>query len=155
MHVAAESVTEEATEEGEVIYARYELEKLSRADIKEIAVGLGLPPRKSSAAMIEEIMKAQGWQEGDTEQSGETELVTVTEDEDQTEVTEVEVLLNAPLGSGELVQALDQFPDRIHDVLDQFLTDLGKTIEGVIFNGTPEEPEQTQLQPTRRLSRAR
>ena len=148
-----EIVEEETTAtDAEVVYTRFELQKMSRNDIKEIAVGLGLPPRKSSAAMITEIMESQGW--SDDDEGAEEIVVTTSEEDEETSVTEVEVMFAGNPPPAELVQALDDFPGRIHDVLDQFLTDLGKTIEGVIFNAKPEEPEQAQLQPTRRLTRA-
>ena len=158
----AEEATEEPEEaaaaaaatDAEVVYSRSELAKMSRAEVREISVTLGLAPRKSSAAMVNEILESQGWPD---EGEGEEVVVAAVEDEEETTaVTEVEMVFAAP-SSTELVQALDQFPDRLYGVLDQFLTDLGKTIEGVIFNGTtPEEPEQAQLQqPTRRLTRTR
>ena len=103
---------------------------MSRADgIKEVAVALGLPPRKSSAAMIDEIMESQGWTEEEGEEVAEPVVVTQ-------EVEQEGALESTTTGSAELVETLERFPQRLHDVLDQFLTDLAKTIEGVIFNAT-------------------
>ena len=74
-----------------MVYARYDLEKLSRNEIKEISVRpLGsLPARKSSAAMIDPDHGscAQGWT-GDEEA---TEVVVTTPEDEETGVgTEVE-----------------------------------------------------------------
>ena len=137
-------VDENETAVAEVVHTRSDLEAMSRPEVREIAVRLGLPPRKATAAMIEEIMEAQGG----------------FEEQEEAELVEVDVLISAEpedvipqqmeITTGTLTQALEQFPVRLHDVLDQFLTDLGKTIEGLIFNATPEEPQQEPA-PTRRL----
>jgi hypothetical protein len=140
-------VADEADEEELPIYARSDLEKLSRAEVKDIAAKLGLPPRKSSAAMIDEIMEAQG-------EPGEAVATVI----DMEAVGVAEVITMSPgVNVGDLVQTLDAFPGRLHDVLDEFVTSLGKTIEGVVFNATPEKPMAVEepAQPRRRLTRAR
>lgn len=156
-----EAVEKEADEEEELpIYARSELEKMSRADVKEVALKLGLPPRKSSAAMIEEIMEAQG--DAEPEEAPETpeeapEVTVVAE------VVSVAVESAGPIAEDtrairELVEAVDRFPGRMHDVLDEFLTNLGKTVEGLVFNALPEQPmpvEEPEASRPRRLVRAR
>jgi hypothetical protein len=139
--------SEEPADDAEVL-TRAELTKMSWAEIKEIAASLGLPPRKSSAAMINEIM-------GPDEEAAEV-MVTPEEDEEPSQVTEVEMIFTNPKAS-ELVQILDQFPGRIHDVLDQFLTSLATTVEGLVFNGTPEEHIEKEehvekAKPARRLT---
>ena len=156
--VEAETTVDEGTAtDAEVVYARADLEKLSRADVKEIAVALGLPPRKSSAAMIEEIMEAQGGFEEEPEATAVTEVVL---EAGQILATATGELI-ADIGSAELADAIRAFPGQLHEVLDQFLTDLGKTVEGLIFNTTPaepvavEEPEEHQPAPRRHLARAR
>jgi hypothetical protein len=140
--VEPEAPEEGTTEEAEVLYTESQLMALNRAEVKEIAARLGLPPRRSSAAMIEEIMEAQNASE---EEGGEEQPAEVAAEP----VIEVDVVTG--IGSGELVEALDAFPGRLHEVLDEFLTNLAKTIEGIIFNATPEE----QAPPARRLTRAR
>lgn len=140
------------------IYARSDLEKLSRAAVKDIALALGLPPRKSSAAMIEEIMEAQG----------DAEPLEATETPETTQEVTVAVAVTEPAGAltddpraiRELVAALEVFPGRLHDVLDEFLTNAGKTIEGLVFNAKPEQPmaveeEQPSAPSRRRLVRGR
>jgi hypothetical protein len=140
-------------EEGEApaeAYAKSDLEKLSRDEVKSIAASLGLPPRRSSAAMIDEILEAQG---------GYSEAVA--------EVAEVveeigDIVAVAAEADASLVEALEMFPGRVADVFDNFLTQLGITLEGVIFNATPEEPmavEEPEPEPEkparRRLVRSR
>jgi hypothetical protein len=145
--------TETKVEEAEIIYRLSDFNKMSRADIRAIAVKLGLPPRKSSSAMIEQILDAQG---------GYQKPAITEEPREPAEPLVVDIktgeILEVDVSSAELAAALEGFPGRIHDVLDQFLTDLGKTIEGVIFNATPEAPPeipQEPTAPTRRLSRSR
>jgi hypothetical protein len=127
-------------EEAEVVYARTELENMSRPDVREIALKLGLPPRKATAAMVEEILEAQG---GFGEQIAES-----------TPIVAADEVISEEMTTSSLTEALQHFPGHLHDVLDQFLTDLAKTIEGFVFNTTPEEPEEPPAS-TRRLSRTR
>jgi len=153
----------EADEEELPIYARSDLEKLSRADIKDIALKLGLPPRKSSAAMIEEIMEAQGDAEPDEAPETPEEAPEAPEVAVVTEVVSVSVESAGPITEDtrairELVETIDRFPGRLHDVLDEFLTNLGKTVEGLVFNALPEQPmpvEEPEASRPRRLVRAR
>jgi hypothetical protein len=147
--VAVEEAEGEEEDEELPIYAKTDLEKLSRAEVKEISLKLGLPPRKSSAAMIEEILEAQG-EPGEPEEAAVVEVVEVAT-----------AVLQVSESQEDLVQALTTFPGRLHDVLDEFVTSLGKMLDGTIFNATPEEPmaveepEPSARASRRRLSRAR
>lgn len=141
-----EEEAEEATEEAQVVYARSDLEKLSRADVAEIVDKLGLPRRKATAAMVEEIMEAQGGFE--EEPPGE-------ETEEPGEEMTVEVIAGEiELTTGTLTQAIERFPSALHGVLDDFLINLAKTIEGLIFNATPEDPMPMEQPPNPRRLRA-
>jgi len=124
---------EAMAEDAEVIYTHDELGAMGRTQVREIAVRMGLPPRKATAAMIEEIMEAQS---GYEEESTGIEVDVLVSAEPETVAPEFE------LTTGTLTQELASFPGRIHDVLDQFLTDLGKLVEGLIFNATPEPQEE-------------
>lgn len=151
---AEEPATEETTE-AIPIYARSELEEFAkkegRGKIKEINVGLGLPPRKSIAAMIDQILEAQGGVEEAFEELLEAAEAVAVEAVAVEEVVEAVEALEETFGAEPtltvedgpmLAEALMVFPARLHDVLDEFLTGLGKTLEGVIFNATPEEPQE-------------
>jgi hypothetical protein len=141
---------EAEADEAVPIYARSDLEKMSRADVKEIALKLNLPPRKSSAAMIEEILEAQ-------EEAAESPVEAPVEIV-ETVVGELVVNQAPSLDSAHveaLIEAMEDFPVRVHDMLDEFLSGLGKTLEGVIFNATPEEPRNEAAPARRRLTRSR
>lgn len=137
-------------DEGEIpVYARSDLEKLSRSDIKEIALKLGLPPRKASATMIDEIMEAQGEPE-EPQELPETPV-------DVQEAIDVQTDGTAPLS---FVEALDDFRGRLVADLEEFRVAFAQTLEGVVFNSKPEEPldvESTEQPPVprRRLVRSR
>ena len=153
--IDVQAVEQEAEDEEELpIYARSDLEKMSRSDVKDIALKLGLPPRKSSAAMIEEIMEAQGDEE--PEEATETTEATVV-----TEVVAVTVESAGPITEDtrairELVDVVDRLPTRLHDVFDEAITSFAKTIEGLVFNATPEQPMSVgEPSRPRRLTRAR
>ena len=153
--IDVQAVEQEAEDEEELpIYARSDLEKMSRSDVKDIALKLGLPPRKSSAAMIEEIMEAQGDEE--PEEATETAEASVV-----TEVVAVTVESAGPITEDtrairELVDVVDRLPTRLHDVFDEAITSFAKTIEGLVFNATPEQPMSVgEPSRPRRLTRAR
>jgi hypothetical protein len=125
----ADEETGEIIEEAQQIFTRTDLEKMGRAEVREITLKLGLPPRKATAAMVEAILEAQGGYPQD-------EAPVETQPEMTVEVMTSEI----DLTTGTLTQAISEFPGQLHAVLDQFLTDLSKTIEGLIFNLIPEEP---------------
>jgi hypothetical protein len=160
--IDVQAVEKETDEEEELpIYARSDLEKLSRANVKEIALKLGLPPRKSSAAMIEEIMEAQGEPEEteEAEEAEETAVIAVVAEEAETEIVAVAAIAAPPMTGNvsELVEALDRLPTRLHDVFDEAITSFAKTIEGLVFNAQPEQPMPVEepARRARRLVRAR
>src|SRR5882672_4790479 len=152
--VADSWAAQEPTEETETIpiYSRSELEvfakKEGRGKIKGINVGLGLPPRKSTAAMIDQIMEAQGEADEAPEARAEARAETVEALEEtfgaEPTLTVEEGTVPFPEFSGLMYEVLATFPSRLHDVLDEFLTSLGKTLEGVIFNATAEQPDNNQ-----------
>jgi hypothetical protein len=141
------------------IYSRSELEAIARKEgrgaIKDISLKLGLPARKASATMIEAILDLQGEPEEDA-QTVEVETDDLVEVAN--EIGEVaDAVMEIADTEHELVVAIQEFPGRLHDVLDEFLTNLGKTVEGLVFNVAPEEPmavEPEPEQPRRRLVRA-
>jgi len=153
--------TEEATEEAEAgdIYSRTDLKEMSMLRLKEVAATLNLPPRKSREQMVSDILAAQSGVEEEAaeepeEEPAEPEVVTVVEETD---------VIVAPDWAG-LEDILDRFGNtfvaRMSDVFDSFLTDLGKTVEGVAFNMTPEQPvpsvvevPEPPAEPRRRLRR--
>ena len=145
-------------DQAEVVYARADLEKLSRNEIKEITLALGLPARRSSDAMIEQIMETQGgFDEGADEPTTVTEVeMVVSEDGEiiESSDTRVEMHIGGIDTSVELIEAIRSFPNEMKIMLGEFLTDIAKTIEGLIFNHTPAE-EQAPAAPTRRQSRSR
>jgi hypothetical protein len=152
---------EEADEQsGEQVYSRTDLKEMSMLRLKEVAATLSLPPRKSREQMVSDILAAQ---------SGEEEAVPQEpEPAEEPMVPAVVGVTMEAIGITEgIEEVLDRFSNtfvaRMSDVFDSFLTDLGKTIEGVQFNLTPEppmpsvvetpEPEPEPEQPRRRLRR--
>jgi hypothetical protein len=145
-----EEESEGEDEDEEEIFARSDLEKMSRDELKEIAGQLNIPPRRSSEAMIKDILAAQG-------EPPDQEVAEV--------VPEVVAMAEAVVEAEAVVQdafltALDSFGERFSVMLDEFLTKLGTTLEGVAFNTTPEEPMAVEEpepdenpQPRRRIVR--
>jgi hypothetical protein len=139
------------------IYSRTDLKELSMNDLKGVAARYGLPPRKARETMINEIMDAQG---GEVPEEAPESPVEPEEPSEPPVAAEI-----APEALGGLQEVLESFGNsflqHLSDLLDEKLTDLGKTIEGVIFNMTPEpqaepEPEPVPEQPQpRRLVRRR
>ena len=143
-----EEPEEEETETGEA-FTRAQLEKMSHAAVKDIAVGMGLAPRKARENMITAIMERQGTVE---------EPVAAAVAVERGPVDDHAVLFD-PEG---LRAILDEFGTRFFDGLDEWLTKFRTTLEGVAFNLAPEEPmpveesepEQEERPRVRRLSRA-
>lgn len=143
----AEAVREleaEAVGEG---YTRAELEKLSHAEVKDIAVGMGLAPRKARENMIQAILEAQG-----------------TPDAAPVAPVSSQSAVATPVASVELLEgfgkALDDFGNRFFTGLDEWLTRFSQAAEGFAFNTEAEQPmaveqEQEEEQPRRRLLRSR
>jgi hypothetical protein len=139
---------------------------MTRDQVKEIAVALGQPPRKAREAMIVAILEVQG-----EPQIAPDDSVKVVETGEALETVEgvlVEAVPSLDFERLESVQvawlqALESvgnvFLTQMTSILDDKITDLGKTIEGIAFNLTPEqpmaveEPAQTPA-PRRRLLRS-
>jgi len=133
-------------ESGPDDYTRVELEKMSHAEVKDIAVGMGLAPRKARENMILAILEAQG-----TPDSAPVASVR-SQGAPETAVASVELLE----GFG---KALDDFGNRFFTGLDEWLTKFSLAAEGFAFNTTPEQPmpveQDEEEQPRRRLIRSR
>ena len=131
-------------ETGDDIYTRPQLEKMPHAAVKDIAVGMGLAPRKARENMILAILDRQGTPEEAVVAPVGPQAVTV-----------------APVDSGaaeafleSLRDTLDSFGSRFFTGLDEWLTKFSTAAEGFAFNTTPEEPmpveEPESPQPPRR-----
>jgi len=136
-------VAEVAVATGEVVHARSDLEKLSRDEIKAIAGSLGLPPRRSSAAMIDEILAAQE----EAPQSAPDS--PVSPQEPPVEVIAVAVDHEPLVTVAALVAALDEWAERLSSRFDDFLNRLDKV---EIKVATPAPAEEAAPAP-RRLRR--
>jgi hypothetical protein len=147
------SIRSQPTEEPEAgdgdLYSRTDLKEMSMQRLKEVAASLGLGPRKSREAMVNEILAAQS---GVEEEQEEAETAEEPEPEPSPVAVAAEVTEN-------LDELLDRFSNtfvaRMSDVFDTFLTDLAKTVEGIQFNLTPEvpQPETETEEPRRRVVR--
>jgi hypothetical protein len=138
---------EEETEEPEedepeavMVYHRAQLMKMPHSDVKAIAVGMGLPPRKAREHMITAILEAQGTPETVTAGPAESQAVAaLTVDSDAT--TD---FLN---GLGDI---LDNFGTRFMTGLDEWLTKFSTAAEGFAFNVEPEKPMEDEPEPAAR-----
>jgi hypothetical protein len=148
--VAAEEEEEEADEgddeaeavreleaEATDLYTRAAMEKMSHAEVKDIAVGMGLAPRKARENMILAILERQGLPEEATEADVGSQAVTA-----------------APVDSGAagaflegLRDILDEFGSRFMGGLDDWLTKFSTAAEGFAFNTAPEEPMAVEPEP--------
>jgi len=126
------------------VYDRKTLEKMNHAQVKDIAVGLGLAPRKARENMIVAILEAQGSVE-EAEAPVRPQVVTA-----------------GPVDTGaaqEFLEGLggilDAFGERFMVGLDEWLTKFSTAAEGFAFNTTPEEqmPEPEPETPQRRIVR--
>jgi hypothetical protein len=131
----------EDEQEATTVFTRVQLEKMGHSEVKEIALGLGLPPRKARENMIQAILEAQGIAETTPDAPVEPQPVTV-----------------APVDSGasesfleSLETILESFGSRFMGGLDDWLTKFSTAAEGFMLNVTPEEPMEVEPQePTRR-----
>jgi hypothetical protein len=125
-------------------YTRVQLEKMGHSEVKDIAVGMGLAPRKARENMIIAILEKQGTP--DTAPAAPVRLQTVVA---TTEAQE-------PSWDG-LSKVLDAFGERFFVGLDEWLTKFSQAAEGYAFNTAPEEPmaveKPEEEQPRRRLIR--
>jgi hypothetical protein len=145
---APETVAEAPEEPGdEEVFTRPQLEHMSHAEVKEIAVSLGLPPRKAREGMIQAILEAQ-----ETAEAPEAVPVAAVMSQSTPATTE------AHEGFwGGLKEALDEFGSRLFTGLEEFSHGFISRLEGIQFNLTPEKPMDVEPEPEaeqpRRLSR--
>lgn len=148
---AADVDEDEAEEPGDaeaVFYTRAQMEKMSHADVKAIAVGMDLPPRKEREKMIVAILEKQGTPEAPVEAPVRSQAVTVGPVDDHAPMIDLNGLRDI----------LDEFGSRFFMGLDEWLTKFSTAAEGFAFNTTPEKPMDTEEEPeeaprVRRLSR--
>jgi hypothetical protein len=128
------------TPTGEQVFARSDLQKMSREELRDVAGRLGIPARRASATMIEDILDAQ---EGPTEpEPVEPEPV----DEEAEEPVPAAKTLPVPEEVWEkLDKSLDQFTNRL-------LTGLEDLIARISSPAAPSTPPSSSG-PSRRLTR--
>jgi hypothetical protein len=127
------------------IPSRAVMEKMSHAEVKEIALALGLAPRKARENMIVAILETASTPQSAPVGSVEPQVVTET-------VTAV----SAPaLDLTVIGDILDQFGERFFDGLERWSTGFVQQLEGIQFNLAPEKPMdmEEEPEPRRRLSR--
>lgn len=126
------------------IYARSDLERKSRDEVKAVAASLGLAPRRSSAAMIDEILTAQGT----SEIAPEAPVSPQEPPPSSQEVEEVKGQVGALVA---FMAALDEWSNRLSGVFDDFLNRLDKVEVKVATPApTPTQPEATAPRRLRR-----
>lgn len=136
---------EEEPQAATTVYTRPQLEKMNHSDVKDIAVSMGLAPRKARENMIVAILDAQGTPEPVTVASVEPQAVAAVSSDFDATVTLLDGLENI----------LDQFGKQFMEGLDEWLTKFSTAAEGWVFNTTPEEPMQEPAPepPRRRFTR--
>lgn len=141
----AEAVAELEAEAAGEGYIRSEMEKMTHAQVKEIAVGMGLAPRKARENMILAILEAQGESVAVPEGAVDTDAATIVTTE----------LIATEANWDGLKEILDEFGSRFMEGLDDWLTKFSTAAEGFAFNTSPEEPMPVEEAPApvRRLSR--
>jgi hypothetical protein len=137
----AQDVKELEAEAG--VYSRSQLEKMSHADVKDIAVAMGLAPRKARENMIQAILEAQGASEAVTVAPVEPQVVTAVG------TAAVQTGAAAEFLEG-LEGILDAFGSRFMGGLDDWLTKFSTAAEGFAFNTKPEEPMDVEPEPSSR-----
>jgi len=144
-----DEVEEETVEEG--LYTRAAMEKMSHAQVKDIATGMGLPARKARENMIVAILEKQG----------SSESVTETSVDAQEAVADKPVTLPAHAVLESFRSILDDFGSRFFTGLEEWTGHFLSGLEGIQFNMKPEEPmdveesEPEEAPKVRRLSRNR
>jgi len=133
---AQEEEAPELEDEATTVYTRLQLEKMPHAEVKEIAVGMNLAPRKARENMILAILEAQGTAEASV---GPVEAVVVT-------AAPVDTGVTTALLTG-LEEILDKFGSRFFTGLDDWLTKFSTAAEGFAFNTAPEEPMEVEPEP--------
>jgi hypothetical protein len=110
---------------------------MNHAGVKDIAVGMGLAPRKARENMIIAILEAQGTAEEAPVASVGSQAVAVAA---------VETGAAASFLDG-LRDILDTFGSRFMTGLDEWLTKFSTAAEGFAFNTEPEEPMDVEDEP--------
>ena len=109
------------------LHTRAEMERMSHAEVKEIAVSLGLPVRKARENMIVAILEKEGgFQEVADTPVGSSAVL--------------EAIAAPPVDMGVLEEILDRFGARFFTGLDEWTTRFLGGLEGIQFNLKPEEP---------------
>jgi hypothetical protein len=116
--------------EAVTIYARSALEKMNHAEVKEIATGMGLAPRKARENMIIAILEAQGT----PEEAPVASMGSQTLPDTSVDTGAAVAFLTS------LKEILDTFGSRFMTGLDDWLTKFSTAAEGFAFNTAPEEP---------------
>jgi hypothetical protein len=117
-------------------YTRTALEKMSHAEVKDIAVGMGLAPRKARENMIVAILEAQGAVEA-PEAPVRSQAAADTSVDSGAAASFLEGLKDI----------LDSFGSRFMGGLDDWLTKFSTAAEGFAFNTEPEEPMDVDEEP--------
>ena len=142
-----EDEAEEPVADDTAAYTRAQMEKMSHADVKAIAVGMDLPPRKEREKMIVAILEKQGTPEVAAEAPVRSQAVPVGPVDDHAPLLDLTGLRDI----------LDEFGSRFFMGLDEWLTKFSEAAEGFAFNVKPEEPmdveEPEEAPRVRRLSR--
>jgi hypothetical protein len=128
----AEATTEQDRDGQE--YTRPELEKMSHAEVKDIAVGMGLAPRKARENMIVAILERQGTP-SEAPVGPQAGTAAPVDTGAATEFLEG------------LKDILDEFGSRFMGGLDDWLTKFSTAAEGFAFNTAPEEPMEVEPEP--------
>jgi len=114
----------------DIPYTRTQLEKMAHAQVKDIAVGMGLAPRKARENMILAILERQGTPEEPAVASVGSQVVTGGAVDSGAGVAFLEGL----------EKVLDDFGNRFMVGLDDWLTKFSTAAEGFAFNTAPEAP---------------
>lgn len=110
----------------DALWTRAAMEKMSHSEVKDIAVGMGLPVRKARENMIVAILEEQG----------------IPQQATLTGVSPVQTILTAPSATNwdGLKEVLDEFGSRFFTGLEEWTTQFIGGLEGIQFNLKPEEP---------------
>jgi hypothetical protein len=122
------------------LYTRAALTKMSHSEVKDIAVGMGLAPRKARENMIVAILEAQGTAE-------EAPVAAVRSQAAAATPVPVEESGAAAGFLDDLRDILDTFGSRFMGGLDDWLTKFSTAAEGFAFNTEPEEPMDVEPEP--------
>lgn len=127
------------------LHNRAAMEKMSHAEVKDIAVSMGLPVRKARENMIVAILEAQGGPQAVVSGAVESDLAVGVTTE----------LISSGFDWEGLREVLDEFGTRFFTGLEEFSMNFMSRLEGTQFNLKPEEPmvvdePEPEPAPTRR-----